>query len=237
MSCVGTSTGTSFELRFAPSSKRWTSGVKPIRSIVCSSERSATTRTASVFDTTRSSCDDVVVGKHGTTTPPTFQVPRMASSQSTVLPRDHDHAIAGADASLAQSERPDRRTFGDLAERAVLDDPLAREERQRTALGIARECLDDVAREVEAIGDLPAAVDERRSQRKLERRAGQLVSTPAASADAKTFLHGLAIIDPKGPELNADRSPQARIHALREFWPRGSLKRARPAARGRRDWL
>ena len=194
-SCEGTSAGTSFEFRFVPSSKRWTSGLKPMRSIVCSSERSATTRTASVDDTSRSSCDGVVVGAHGTTTPPIFHVPRTASSQSTVLPaitmtRSPEPTLRSRRAA-AQRVAPSEISH----ERAVLDDAFAREERQRAALGIARKRLDDVAGEVEAIGDLPATVDERRAQGELERRAGQLVSASTASANAKTF-HGLRIIDP-----------------------------------------
>ena len=86
VSCVGTSVGTSFELRLTPSSKRWNSCVKPIRSIVGSRERSATSRTASVDETSRSSCDAFADGRHGITTAPTFHAPRTASSQSTVAP-------------------------------------------------------------------------------------------------------------------------------------------------------
>ena len=109
--------------------------------------------------------------------------------------REHDDAIAGADLALAEGRGPDGRAFGDLEERAVLDDALAREERECAALRIARERLDDVAGEVETIRDLPATVDERRAQGELQGRAGKLVSAPTASADAKTF-HGLRIIDP-----------------------------------------
>ena len=127
----------------------------------------------------------------------------MASSQSTVLPATTTTRSPGLTLRSRSASRPHGGALGDLAEGAVLDDPFAREERQRAALRIARERLDDVAREVEAVRDLPAAVDERRAQRKLERRAGQLVSTPAASADAKTF-HGLAIIDPKRPEAECE---------------------------------
>ena len=163
-----------------------------MRSTVCSSERSATTRTASVDDTSRSSCDGVVVGAHGTTTPPIFHVPRTASSQSTVLPGHDDDAVAGADLALAEAVAQTVAPSAiSMNERCSMM-PVAREERQRAALGIARERLDDVAREVEAIGDLPAAVDERRAEGKLERRAGQLVSAPTAPADAKTF-HGYGL--------------------------------------------
>ncbi len=78
----------------------------------------------------------------------------------------HDgDAIAGADILLAEKRRPDRRAVGDLPERAVLDDPVSSEERHRAALRIARERLDDIAREVEAIGHLPASLDEGRAQR------------------------------------------------------------------------
>ncbi len=75
--------------------------------------------------------------------------------------------------------------------------PSFDEERQRTALRIASEGLDDVAREVEAIRYLPAAVDECRTKGELERRARQLVLARAASADAKTF-HGYS---PYRPEV------------------------------------
>ena len=119
--------------------------------------------------------------------------------------RHHDDAVAGADASLAERDRPDRRALRDLAERAVLDDPVAAEEGQSAPLRVARKRLDDVAREVEAIGDLPAAVDERGAEGKLERRAGQLVPARAAPADAKTF-HGLAIIDPNRPVAECESS-------------------------------
>jgi hypothetical protein len=77
----------------------------------------------------------------------------------------------------------------------MLDDSVISEERQCATLRVAGECLDDVAGEVEAVWDLPPTVDQSRAEGELERRAGQLVSAPSASADAKTF-HGLAIIDP-----------------------------------------
>ena len=86
VSAVGTFSGTSFELRRSPSSKRWTSGEKPMRSIVCASESTATTSAASVSDTWRSSIEAVTVGAQGTTTAPAFSAPRTTSSQSTVLP-------------------------------------------------------------------------------------------------------------------------------------------------------
>ena len=113
----------------------------------------------------------------------------------------HDHAVAGAHVLLAQDRCPHCGALGDLHERPVLDDPLVAEEGQRAPLRIQRERLDDVTREVEPIGDLPAAVEKGGAQRKLERRAGQLVSAPSAPADTKTF-HGLPIIDPNRRLLN-----------------------------------
>ena len=52
--------------------------------------------------------------------------------------------------------------------------------KERATFGIAGQRLDDVAREVEAVGDLPASVDERGTQGKLERRAGRLVTPGGA---------------------------------------------------------
>jgi hypothetical protein len=77
----------------------------------------------------------------------------------------------------------------------VLDDPFLAERRQRTALGVARERLDDVAREVEAIRNLPATVHEGRTQGELERRHGNVAVAPTAPADTQTF-QGFSIIDP-----------------------------------------
>ena len=226
LSCEGTSVGTSFELRFAPSSKRYASVLKPIRSIVCPSERSATTRTASVEDTMRSSCDDVVVGAHGTTTAPTFHAPSTASSHSTVVPAI---TMTRSPAPTRRSRiacRPDGGALGDLEEGAMLDDPVRPEVRQRATLGVAGERLDHVAGEVEAVGNLPAAVDMRLAQGELQRRAGQLVSAPTASADTKTF-HGLTIIDPKRRLLNPNPVIVAEA-ALRATRDRARARRAGP---------
>ena len=169
--------------------------LKPIRSIVCSSERSATTMTASVEDTARSSWDDVDVGAQGTTTAPIFHAPRTASSQSTVLP---DMTITRSPGETLFSRSAVAHTAAPSAismnERCSMTPSDPRNVSARR-LGSRAERLDDVAREVEAVGYLPAAVDERRPKGELERRARRLVPAPAALADAKTF-HGLGIIDP-----------------------------------------
>jgi hypothetical protein len=47
-----------------------------------------------------------------------------------------------------------------LLERPVLDDPVRPDERERSTLRIRSQYLDDVAGEVEAIGDAPAALDQ-----------------------------------------------------------------------------
>ena len=52
-------------------------------------------RTASVFDTTRSSCDGVVVGAHGTTTRRSSTCRGRLLEPVDGAPSDHDHAIAG----------------------------------------------------------------------------------------------------------------------------------------------
>ena len=109
-------------------------------------------------------------------------------------PGDDEHAIAGADARLTQRRRPDGRAVRDLEEVPVLDDPFPAERRQRTALGVARERLDDVAREVEAVRDLPATVHEGGPEGELERRHGNVAVAPTAPSDTQTF-HGLSIID------------------------------------------
>ena len=77
----------------------------------------------------------------------------------------------------------------------MLDHAFLAERRQRAALRVARERLDDVAREVEAVRDLPAAVDEGGAEGELERRQGNVAVAPTAPADTQTF-HGLSIIDP-----------------------------------------
>jgi hypothetical protein len=87
----------------------------------------------------------------------------------------------------------------------VLDHALATERRERASLGIAAERLDHVSREVEAVGNLPAAVDESRPERDFERREGNVTVAPTAPAYAKT-LHGLSIIDPKCGFLNVPTS-------------------------------
>ncbi len=84
VSCVGTSTGTSFEFRRTPSVKSWMSGVKPIFPMVDSKAFSAMTSAASVDETIRSSFAADTEGMHGTTTAPAFRTPRTASSESTV---------------------------------------------------------------------------------------------------------------------------------------------------------
>ena len=142
---------------------------------------------------------------HGTTTAPVFITPRTTSSQSTVLPATTMTRSPGltprSRSVVAQTAAPSAISRND----PVLDDAVLPEERQRAALRIARERLDDVAREVEAIGNLPAAVDERRSEGELERRAGQRrCRAPRRRADAKTF-HGFSIIDPNRLKLNANR--------------------------------
>jgi hypothetical protein len=77
-----------------------------------------------------------------------------------------------------------------------LDDAVLAEAGQRTALRVVRKRLDDVAGEVEGIGNLPAAVDEGRTEGELERRERNLGVAVTASTDTKTF-HGLSIIDAK----------------------------------------
>ena len=173
VSCVGTSTGTSFEFRLTPSSKRWTSGLKPMRSIV-------------VLERALGDDENGVGRRHEALELRCRRRRQARDDDRADLPdaeyglepvhggaRHHDHAVAGADASLAECERPDSGALRDLAELTVLDDPVASEEGQRAPLRIARERLHDVAGEVEAIGDLPAAVDERGAEGKLERRAGR----------------------------------------------------------------
>ena len=174
VSWVGTSTGRPWNSAWLRRRRDGAPARNPMRSIVGSNDRSAMTRTASVFDTTRSSSDDVVVGAHGRRLrrSSTCRGRLRASRRCSKRPRP---TIAGAYPALAESDRPHRRTLRDLAEQAVLDDPLVAEEGERATLGIARQRLDDVAREVEAVGDLPAPVDERRTQGKLERRAGRLL--------------------------------------------------------------
>ena len=83
----------------------------------------------------------------------------------------------------------------------MLDDALAAEGRERTALGISPERLDHVPREVEVVGHLPASVDEGGPEGELERRQRGVVVAPTALAYAKS-LHGLSIIDPKCGFLN-----------------------------------
>ena len=83
--------------------------------------------------------------------------------------RDDDDAIARADALLAQRRSPTAAPSASSHEGAGLDDAVGAEERQGAAPGVACERLDDVLREVEAVGDLPAAVDERGAQGELER--------------------------------------------------------------------
>jgi hypothetical protein len=70
-------------------------------------------------------------------------------------------------------------------ERARLDDPVLADERDRAALRVVGERLDHVAREVEAVWDLPARVGERRIERELEGRERELVRSSSATADAK----------------------------------------------------
>ena len=106
-----------------------------------------------------------------------------------------DHSVAGRDAVLTERRRPQRGAVGDLEEVPVLDHAFLPERRERAALRVARQRLDDVAREVEAVGNLPAAVDESRSQGELERRQGNVAVAPTAPSDTQAF-HGFSIIDP-----------------------------------------
>ena len=106
-----------------------------------------------------------------------------------------DDAVARRDAVLAERRRPDGGAVGDLEEAPVLDHAFLPERRERAALRVARQRLDDVAGEVEAVGNLPAAVDEGRSEGELERRQGNVAVAPTAPADAQAF-HGFSIIDP-----------------------------------------
>jgi hypothetical protein len=62
------------------------------------------------------------------------------------------------DAVLTQRRSPARSAFGELHERPGLDDAVGAEERQGPPPRIARQRLDDVLREVEAIRDVPAVV-------------------------------------------------------------------------------
>ena len=117
---------------------------------------------------------------------------------------EDEDGVARPHAALAQEPRPARRALREDMERARLDDAVLADERDRAALGILREPFDDVAREVEAVGHLPAALVERGMERELEPRQRQSVALPPATADSKLF-HGPDIIDANCPEAERFR--------------------------------
>src|SRR5207342_284850 len=141
--------------------------------------------------------------------------------------RDDEHSVSRCDALLAERQRPHGSAFRDLEEGSRLDDAFPSEEGQRPPLGIARERLDDVTGEVEPIGNLPPALDERWLERELERRAGQLDRAGLAPADAKSF-HGPTIIDPKGGEAKPSFSASPKSACLR-ILDAGTIPEARAA--------
>ncbi len=149
--------------------------------------------------------------------------PRCAAAEQD------EHAVARPDVALAQERCPGRSTLGQLEERARLDDAVAPRVHQRAALRVLGERLDDVACEVEAVGDLPAVLDEGRHRRELERRArlGDLRATPT---DAKPF-HGNAHYRPVSAAEAGSCSP--RSPRLSRYGPaRPRTARPRAAARG-----
>ena len=149
--------------------------------------------------------------------------------------RNDDDAVADADAALAKCGRPDGCALGDLQERSGLDHAVLGEDRERAPLRIPCECLDDVAREVEPVGNLPAAVDERRPKRELQRRAGQLVRARPAFADANAF-HDQTIIDPKWSEAEPESRDCGESGGARSR-RRARARTARPPAAAREDGI
>ena len=80
------------------------------------------------------------------------------------LPDEDEHPVTPADPALAQEAGPARGALGQLGERELSPLACRGDERQPDPAAVGGEHLDHVAREVEAVGDLPAVADDRRPE-------------------------------------------------------------------------
>ena len=100
------------------------------------------------------------------------------------LAEHHEHAIAAIEAR-PQQVRPARGVTGDLGEAPAIDDALGVDEGERRPRRVVGERVDDVAREVEATGNLPRrARTTRRAARRSAACGAGASAVPASHAPA-----------------------------------------------------